>query len=331
MSKSKVRQKFLSLLGDYWWVLLILAAIGYFTTDVPLFRYVVFGAGIIFALLIFSPFLFQLVAPIFASIATLGEHFRESEGQSPGKRYIFIPASILAMAGFLAAQTILTVWVFFISFVIWSDVIGFFFTFILTFFFGLAPLAILIAPFVMWYQAGFVAFLGTVAFFLIALFWFGFSKLAFSENYLKSTPEDFLGYSPQTFLLGALSFQVIALLFYHFELITAGNVLSDTVGAAFLLFALVSAFKWRAIKKRLPVGAGELLYRPSAWIYFFGFLLTNLLYYEFEQRFGAPTAVLFWLNGFFLVGLLSRFLGIFKRKKEREHKPPLIGVENNEG
>ena len=142
------------------------------------------------------------------------------------------------------------------------------------------------------------------------------SKMAFSKDYWKSTPEDFLGYSPHTFLLGALSFQVIALPFYNFGLNGVGNVISDAGGFIFLVLALIAAFKWRATKKKLSEAERENLYRPSVWIYIFGFSLTNLLYAEFAQKFEAPTAVLFWLNGFFLIAILGRFFGLFRRKKK---------------
>ena len=313
---KNIRQKLFGLLGDYWWLLLIIIAILAFTTDVPIFQWVLWGVGIIFALMIFAPFLFQLFAPGFFLISELGKHFQESKGQSSGKRYIFIPAALLAAVGFITAQSILSIWVFILSFLIWTSVIGFFFTFITVFFFGLAPLAILTAPFIVWYQAGFVEFLGVVIFFLITLFWFGFSKMAFSEEYWKSTPEDFLGYSPHTFLLGALSFQVIALPLYNFNLVGAGNLISDAGGAIFLILALIAAFKWRATKKKLSEEERENLYRPSVWIYIFGFILTSLLYAEFGQKFGVPTAILFWLNGFFFVALIGRFFRLFKRKKK---------------
>ncbi|MBU2529907.1 MAG: hypothetical protein KKD35_02610 [Elusimicrobia bacterium] len=313
---TNIRQKLFALLGKYWWVLLILVVILAFTTDVPIFQYVLWGVGIIFALMIFAPVLFQLFAPGFFLISSLIEHFKESKGQSAGKRYVFIPAALLATVGFVTAQSILSIWVFILSFLIWASVIGFFFTFLTVFFLGLAPLAIFTAPFVVWFQAGFIEFLGVVIFFLITLFWFGFSKMAFSEDYWKSTPEDFLGYSPHTFLLGALSFQVVALPFYNFGLNGAGDIISDAGGFIFLLLALIAAFKWRAIKKKLSETEQERLYRPSVWIYIFGFFLTNLLYAEFTQKFGAPTAVLFWLNGFFLVAILGRFFGLFRRKKK---------------
>jgi tellurite resistance protein TehA-like permease len=140
--------------------------------------------------------------------------------------------------------------------------------------------------------------------------------MAISEISRVSTPEDFLGYSPHTFLLGALSFQVIALPFYNFGLNGVGNIISDAGGFIFLILALIAAFKWRAIKKKLSETERENLYQPSVWIYIFGFLLTNLLYAEFTQKFGAPTAVLFWLNGFFLIAILGRFFRLFKRKKK---------------
>lgn len=313
---KNIRQKLFELLGNYWWLLLIIVAILAFTTDVPIFQWVLWSVGIIFALMIFAPFLFQLFAPAIFLISELGKHFQESKGQSPGKRYVFIPTALLAVVGFVTAQSILSIWVFILSFLIWASVIGFFFTFITVFFFRLAPLAILTAPFVIWYQAGFIEFLGVVIFFLITLFWFGFSKMAYSEDYWKSTPETFLGYSPHIFLLGALSFQVIALPLYNFNLTGAGNFVSDVGGTIFLFLAFIAAFKWRAIKKKLSEEEREKLYRPSAWIYIFGFILTSLLYAEFEQKFGAPTAILFWLNGFFFVALIGRFLGLFKRKKK---------------
>lgn len=185
------------------------------------------------------------------------------------------------------------------------------------FFFQLAPLAIITAPLIIWYKKGFVEFLAVIVFFLIAQFWYGFSKIAFSEDYWKLTPETYLGYSPHIFLLGALSFQVIALPFYQFGLNGAGNFLSDAGGGIFLILALISAFKWHAIKKKLSEEERENLYKPSAWIYIFGYILTSLLYAEFEQRFGAPTTTLFWLNVFFFVTLISRFFGLFKRKKKK--------------
>lgn len=317
MEQTNIRQKLFGILGKYWWILLIFVVVLAIVTDIPIFKFALWGVGIIFALMIFAPFLFQLFAPAIFLISSLGEHFAESKGQSTGKRYFFIPAALLAAVGFVTAQSILSIWVFILSFLIWASVIGFFFTFITVFFFGLAPLAILTAPFVVWYQVGFVEFLGVVVFFLITLFWYGFSRMAFSEDYWKSTPETYLGYSPHIFLLGALSFQVIALPLYQFGLNGAGNLVSDAGGAIFLLFALISAFKWHAMKKKLSEEERKNLYRPSAWIYIFGFILTSLLYAEFEQKFGVPTAILFWLNGFFFVALIGRFFGLFKRKKKK--------------
>lgn len=113
MEQTNVRQKLFGLLGKYWWVLLLLVVVLAFTTDVPIFQYVLWGVGIIFALMIFGPFLFQLFIPAIVLISQLGEHFRESKGQSSGTRYIFIPASILAATSFVTAQSILSIWVSF--------------------------------------------------------------------------------------------------------------------------------------------------------------------------------------------------------------------------
>ena len=116
MEQTNIRQKLFRLLGKYWWIILILIGILAFTTDVPIFQYVLWGVGIIFALMIFAPFLLQLFAPAFFLISSLTEHFNESKGQSGGKRYIFIPAALLASVGFVTAQSILSIWVFIISF-----------------------------------------------------------------------------------------------------------------------------------------------------------------------------------------------------------------------
>lgn len=319
--KISIRNCLLNLLEDYWWILLIIAGIGYFFTDIPIFKYIVYVVAIPFALLIFLPFIIQFFSPVFVLVSSLLEHFRESKDVSFGKRYIFIPMALVGAVSFATAQMILSIWVFVISFLVWVSVIGFFFTFLLVFLFGLAPLAILTAPFIVWSHGGFVAFIGVAIFFLLTLFWYGFSKLAFSESYYSSTPEDFLGYSPQIFLLGALSFQVIALPFYQFKLFGVGGLISDLGGAIFLILALISAFKWRSIKKKLTIAEKENLYKTPVWVYIFGFFFTNILYIAF-QRFGVPTAVIFWLNGFFLVALIGRFLGIFIRK------PKLVETQN---
>lgn len=308
----KIRERFVEILGKYWWVLLIIVGIGYFFTDVPIFKYMIYVVAIPFALMIFLPFIIQLFSPAFVLVSFLIEHFRESESMPFGKKYIFVPMALVSAISFSTAQMILSIWVFILSFVIWASVIGFFFTFLLTFLFGLAPLTIVTAPFLVWYKEGFTFFLSTGIFFLMTLFWFGFSKLAFPEDY-SSTPEDFLGYSPQIFLLGTLSFQVIALPFYQFKLFGVGDIISGLGGAIFLLLALVSAFKWRSLKKKLSKEEKEYLYKPSVWVYILGFFFTNILYGTFKQ-FEAPTAVIFWLNAFFLVALIGRFFGLFRRK-----------------
>jgi hypothetical protein len=320
INSTSARQKLFGILGKYWWLLLIIG-IGLFAIlGVPVLHYILLGVGIIIALMIFAPFVIQIFAPALMSISLLADHFKDSKGQSGGKRYFFIPAAIVSMVSFVTAQSILSIWVFIASFFIWASVVGVFFSFVGIFLFGLAPFAIISAPFVIWIKAGFAEFLGVLFFFLTALFWYGFSKMAFPENSWKSTPDDFLGYSPMTFLLGALSFQVVALPFYHFGAMGIGNFISDFGGFIFLLLALIASFKWRSIKKKMTIEEKENIYRPSAWIYFLGFMVTNLLYVQFQQVYDAPTAILFWLNGFFLVVLIGRFFGIFKRKKKVEFK-----------
>ena len=311
-----IRERFIEILGKYWWVLLIIVGIGYFFTDIPVLRYIIYVVAIPFALMIFLPFIIQLFSPAFVLVSSLIEHFREAESMPFDKKYVFIPMALVSAISFSTAQMILSIWVFILSFVIWASVIGFFWTFLLTFLFGLAPIAILTAPFLVWYREGFALFVGTGIFFLMTLFWFGFSKLAFSEDY-SSTPEDFLGYSPQIFLLGALSFQVLALPFYQFKLFGIGDMVSDLGGAIFLLLALISAFKWSSLKKRLSKEEKEYLYKPPVWIYILGFFFTNILYAAF-QKFEAPTAVIFWLNAFFLVALIGRFFELFRRKSKAQ-------------
>ena len=194
----KVRERFIEILGKYWWVLLIIVGIGYFFTDIPIFKYIIYVIAIPFALMIFLPFIIQLFSPAFVLVSSLVEHFRETKAMSFGKKYIFVPMALVSTISFSTAQMILSIWIFILSFVIWTFVIGFFWTFLLTFLFGLAPLTLLTAPFLVWYKEGFSAFVAIGIFFAMTLFWYGFSKMAFSEDY-SSTPEDFLGYSPQIF------------------------------------------------------------------------------------------------------------------------------------
>jgi hypothetical protein len=310
------RNSFIEYLAEYWWVLLIFAGIGYFFTDISVFKYIALVIATPFALMIFLPFIIWLFLPAFALVTTLSEHFSNSEGMSFGKKYIFIPMALISGLSFFTVQMILSVWILILSFVIWSSEIGFVWTFILTFVLGLAPITIISAPFLAWFNGDIPLFIDTGSFLLMTLLWFGFSKLAFSEDY-SSTPEDFLGYSPQVFLLGALSFQVIALAFYNFQLFDVGNIVSDVGGGILLLLALISAFKWRSIKKKLSIEEKEYLYKPSVWVYILGFIYTNILYAIF-LKIEAPIAVITWLNAFFLVALVVRFFGLFRRKPKNQ-------------
>lgn len=308
----KIRERLIEILRKYWWILLIIVGIGYFLTDIAIFKYIIYVVAIPLALIIFLPFIIQIFSPAFFLVKALIEHFREAEGMPFGKKYVFVPMALISAISFATAQMILSIWVFILSFAIWAAVIGFFWTFLLSFLFGLAPLTVLTAPFLFWYKAGFTEFIRVLTFFILAIFWLFFSKLAFSEDY-SSTPEDFLGYSPQIFLLGALSFQVIAMPFYQFKLFEVGNIVSELIGGIFLFFALISAFKWRSLKNKLSEEDKEYLYKPSGWIYILGFFVTNFIYVGFRGL-EVSTTVLFWLNGFFLVALIGRFLGLFRRK-----------------
>lgn len=311
-SSSDVRSRMFKFLGRYWWALLILIGVIFLISGVSIWTLLLYAAGIVVALLFFLPLIFHFISPVFVLIAGLIEHYKESKGQSFGKRYIFIPATILAASGFFGAQMILSSWVTIISVLVWASVVGFFITFFGMFFFGLAPLAIISAPFVVWIQSGFIEFVGIGVFFLMTLFWFGFSGMAFSDRF-HQTSEDFLGYSPHIFLLGALSFQVIALPFYHFGLSGVGDIISDFGGAIFLLLALIAAFKWRAIKKKMPKKDKEGIFKPSVWVYILGVIFTAILLFTFDVSYGAPTAVLFWLLSFFVVALIGRFFGLFNK------------------
>jgi len=316
----KSRQDFFEILFKFWWVVLIIIGAVYFLTDIPIIKYILYVIGIFIALSIFLPFIIQFFAPAFVLTESLVEHFRQSKSMPFGKRYIFIPMSILSAISFSTAQMILSTWIFILAFITWAGLIGFFWTFFLSFFFGLAPLTILTAPFILWIKEGFAAFFGMGIFYLMTILWFFFLSLAYSDDYLTS--EDYIGYSPHMFLLGALSFQVIALPFYHFNLYNIANYISDLGGFIFLILALIAAIKWRSIKRKLPIEDKENIYRPSFWIYILGFLFTNILYVIF-QNFDAPTAVIFWLNGFFLFALIGRFFGIFRRNKKVETLIPL--------
>ena len=68
------------------------------------------------------------------------------------------------------------------------------------------------------------------------------------------------------------------------------------------------------------------MYKPSIWIYILGFLFTSLLYNEFIYTYNVPAITLYWLNLFFAIALIARFVSFIKRKikqtveKSRERK-----------
>lgn len=308
-----VRRRFLTILSKYWWILALVIIAGLIFTKSPIFKYIIFAVATPFLIMLFLPFLLQLFTPAFFLISELLKHFQQACNMPLTKKYIFVPMSLVAAVLFITVQTVLSIWVFILSFFSWADIIGPFFAILLIFFFGLAPLAILTAPFVVWYKAGFPSFLNTLIFFLTVLFWYGLSKLAFSEDYYSSTPENFLGYSPQTFLLGTLSTQIIALPFYFFKVPNIGSIISDIVGFIFLTLTLISAIKWWLIKRKLSNEEKLYLYRPSVWVYILGFITTDFIY-RIYLGYREDTFILMWLNVFFAFALINRFLGFIHRK-----------------
>lgn len=321
-----MRKQFIEILGNFWWVLLILIVMGYIFTDISIFKYILYVVAILVALMIFLPFIIQLFSPAFVLISLLIGHFKEAKNMPFGKKYIFVPMSLVSTISFAIAQMILSIWVFILAFLIWVSIIGFFWTFLLSFLFGLAPIMIIAAPFIAWYKEGFSLFLNTGIFLLLTLFWYGFSKLAFSEDY-SLTPEDFLGYSPQIFLLGALSFQVIALPFYRYSsiiknlsLLWTANIISAIGGLILLILALVTSIIWIRTRKKLSYEEKENLYRPSLWIYVFGYLVTIL--FSSMPEYQAPLGTISILNTLFLVTLIitliGKFINLFRRKPKAQ-------------
>lgn len=324
---STIRANALEKLKQYWWLALVFLWALHQAADISFSQIAAYAVGLIILLFLFLPFLIQIFSPAFVLIFGLTKHFKESKGMSIGRKAVFVPMSIVSAASFSTAQLILLAWIFIIGFSVWAEKIGFFWTLFLTFFLGLAPLIVATAPLLVWFSSGFLAFLSTAIFFLMALVWYVFSKLAFAEDYYTSSAEDFLGYSPQIFLLGALSFQVIGLPFYHYGFSNIGDYISDFGGFVFLILALIAAIKWRSLKKILLIDEMEGdFYRPSAWIYGMGFIFVTLLFASF-MSYGAPTGVLFWLNSFFVTGLLANF----GEKKRRKRKINLVDRKLWEG
>ena len=294
-----------------------LTLMGHSFMDASIFQKIGIAAGVIVALCIFIPIIIHFLSPVYLLFSSLTKHFRESKKMSFGKKYILMPCTFLSLSSFSLAQIILYLWLFVISFLVWAIVIGPFWTFVLTFFFGLAPVAMITAPFVSWYNFGGIGLLATAPVLFVAFAWIWLSKLAFNspldsfDDY--ATPEDFLGYSPQIFLLGALSLQIIALGFYKFKFHYLGNIISDVGGGILLIVSIVSVFIWLSCKKKLSHDGVMVFYKPSIWVYVLGFFITNIIYSEYEDA-DARIAVIFWLNVFFTFALLSRFTMFIFRK-----------------
>jgi hypothetical protein len=326
-----MRKLFMENLGNFWWAPLLLVVLGYIFTDIPIFRYIFYVIAILVALIIFLPFIIQLFSPAFVLVSSLIEHFKEAKDMPFSKKYIFVPMSLFSAIAFSTAQTILSIWIFVLAFIIWASIIGFFWTFLISFLFGLAPVIIITAPFIAWYKVGFTLFFDTGIFLLLTLFWFSFSKLAFSEDY-SLTPENILGYSPQVFLLGALSLQVVALPFYRFSpmiesstLLWIANIISVIGGLILLILALVASIIWIRARRKLSYEERENLYRPSLWIYVLGYLVTII--FSIMPEYQAPLSTISILNIIFLatliIALIGKFIGLFR------HKPKYRKIEYN--
>ena len=310
-----MRKRLLEILGNYWWVLLIGAGIGYFFTDIPVFQYLMLAIGILFALLIFMPFVVTLFGPLFVLIGGLLEPFKEAQDLSFSKKFVFMPMSFVGVTTFAFTQVLLSIWIVIISFLAWEALIGPFLTILGFFFFGLAPVGIVSAPFILWWKEGLSAFFYAGSWILMAFLWTLISKLAWSEDYLL-TPDDFLGYSPHTFVVGALSLQVLAYFAYMFDLFTLGIWISDLGGWIFLILAIISGIQWHRLKRRLSKEERHMLYKPSVWMYILGFLMTNGLSSDIGE-FQVSSAVLLWLNTYFVIVLIWRLIAQIVRRIRR--------------
>ncbi len=129
-----LRRKTFNFIIGYWWIWLILCLILIVFTDLLIFRYIVHIVATPLALLFFLPFIIQLFFPISSLIYFLIKHFKEAKCMPFGKKYVFVPMAIVSSISFMAAQIILSIWVFVSSFLIWSSLAGFFFAFLLFFF-----------------------------------------------------------------------------------------------------------------------------------------------------------------------------------------------------
>lgn len=104
-----------------------------FFTKSPIFNYILLIFAVPFLLLFFSPFLIQLFAPAFFLFSSLANHFKETKNMPFEKKYLFIPMALLSAVIFILAQTILSIWVFVVSFITWADLIGAFLATLLIF------------------------------------------------------------------------------------------------------------------------------------------------------------------------------------------------------
>jgi len=301
----ETRKRAIGVLKKYGWVLVCLVLMGWFT-DIPFFKYTLGLAALPFACLIFLPLLKRLLRPSYHFEIMLIRHYRRHRGLSFAKKYFFIPMTMIAGIAFAVAQCLLCVWILAVSFKTWSSVLGVFWTGILTFYSGLAPVMILLAPVLRGFREGMMPLLVTAVLILTAYFWFRFSKYAFPGR-PASPPKAIVGYSPAVFLAGALSFQVIALPFYPLRLPAVGNMISVFSGFIFLLFAAMAAVKWRSAEKNLSKEQKKDLYISPILPCILGVLIAGILDYALLS-FGASRIVILCLQAIFVVAAIERLL-----------------------
>ena len=318
-----IRGRFIAFLGRYWWILILIliaiTVIGNHFTDMSVLQYVLLIVGIPVFLIIFLPNIASLFAPLFALVWSLWslwssvENFFQVDSVSYWRKYISLPLMFFSVFFSSMAQTILLGFILVQSVLIWADVIGLTWAILLTLF-GLAPIIVITSPLVVWYTSDFSSFLFLVFLYFMCLSW-SVVLILDSLDHRPPIPDEFfehptdqvIYYSPQIFLFGALSLQVIALPFYYFDLINVGDNISYMLGGVLLLASLVSVVKVRSLRKKISMECLENSYKPSIWIYVLGIVFTQVIYVGF-LNFGAAIDVVAWICVFFTIALISRFL-----------------------
>lgn len=299
------RARALRFFADYWWVLSIAALVGAWLTDIPILRFGLWAAGIPILLLIALPVLLYAFSPLFGLFEALLENFSSASPARGVKRWFWTPLSLIAATAFVLAQVVLVGWSFIVAFVVWEDVVGDIVAIIAMLFLGLAPIAMVLAPFVALVRDGWASFAAIGVMLVMTVLWPLMGRIAFSEEEATLTIEGALGYSPQLFLLGAVGFQVLALALFTLGSRSGGEAVAGIGGGLSLLLALIAAISWTMTKRRLNETARVGIYRASVWVYVLGFFVTTVLAAALAQ-FTEELATITWLNMLFLLGIGAR-------------------------